>query len=95
MTFASESFDCPCCGAEVRAGASFCRECGASDESGWSDAEEEGFATDDEFDYDDYLEREFSIPRPISPAAQLRRAFVVTIIVLVCLSIVLLSIFGM
>ncbi|MDA1050165.1 MAG: zinc ribbon domain-containing protein [Planctomycetota bacterium] len=95
MPFTSENFDCPCCGAEVSAGASFCRECGASDESGWSEEVEEGFATDDDFDYGDYLEREFSIARPISPGARLRRAFVVTIIVLVCMSLVLLSIFGM
>jgi hypothetical protein len=95
MSFASESFDCPCCGAEVAAGSNFCRECGASDESGWSDDGEEGFATDDDFDYDDYLEREFSIPRQLSPGERLRRGFVVTIIVLVCLSLVLLSIFGM
>lgn len=94
MSFASESFDCPCCGAEVAAGASFCRECGASDESGWNDEEEEGFAIDDDFDYDDYLEREFSITKQISAAARLRRAFVVTIIVLVCISLALLSIFG-
>ena len=95
MSFAAESFDCPCCGAEVAAGASFCRECGASDESGWNDAGEEGFATEDEFDYDDYLEREFSIARPMSRGAQLRRAFVVTIIVLVCVSLALLSMLGM
>ncbi|MEO8497067.1 MAG: zinc ribbon domain-containing protein [Planctomycetota bacterium] len=95
MSFAPESFDCPVCGAEVAAGASFCRECGASDESGWSDEAEEGFATDDEFDYDDYLEREFSIAQPISPGARLRQAFVVAIIVLVCISLVLMSLFGM
>ena len=95
MSFASGSFDCPCCGAEVSAGANFCRECGASDGAGWSEDGEEGFATDDEFDYDDYLEREFSIARPISPGAQFRRAFIVTIVVLVCISLVLLSVFGM
>lgn len=79
----------------MRAGASFCRECGASDESGWNEEAEEGFAADEEFDYGDYLEREFSIRRPLSPGERFRRAFVVTIIVLVCVSLVLLSTFGM
>jgi hypothetical protein len=95
MPFSFESFDCPCCGAEVAAGARFCRECGASEESGWNEEGEEGFATEDDFDYDDYLEREFSITRPMSRGAQLRRAFIVAIILLVCISLVLLSIIGM
>ena len=95
VSSASESFDCPCCGAEVAAGASFCRECGASDESGWNEEGEQGFATDDDFDYDEYLDREFSIARPLSRGARLRRALIVTIIVLVCISLVLLSMVGM
>lgn len=95
MSFASENFDCPCCGAEVSAGASFCRECGASDDSGWSLEEEEGFASDDDFDYDEFLDREFSIAKPISPRDKFRRMFTVAIIVLVCISLTLLSLFGM
>ena len=31
-------FACPVGGAEVRAGARFCRECGSDDSTGWSDA---------------------------------------------------------
>lgn len=95
MPFASENFDCPCCGAEVSAGASFCRECGASDDSGWNLEEEEGFASADDFDYDEFLDREFSIRRPISPRDKLRRMFTVAIIALVCISLTLLSLFGM
>ncbi len=94
MSFTAESFNCPCCGAEVAAGASFCRECGASDDSGWIDESEEGFGRDDDFDYDDYLEREFSIARPTSHSEKLRRIVVATIILLVCVSLVLLSILG-
>ncbi len=95
MSFASENFDCPCCGAEVSAGASFCRECGASDDSGWNLDEEQGFASDDDFDYDEFLDREFSIARPRSHREQLQRIFTVAIIVLVCIALTLLSLFGM
>jgi len=52
---------CPQCGGEVPAGAPVCPECGSSEETGWSEE-----ATADrldlpgrEFDYDDYIEREF------------------------------------
>ena len=31
-------FTCPVCGAEARAGARFCRECGSDDSTGWSDS---------------------------------------------------------
>jgi zinc-ribbon domain len=34
---ARSSFPCPNCGAEVRAGARSCPECGSDDETGWSD----------------------------------------------------------
>lgn len=91
----SETFDCPCCGAEVFADARFCRECGASDDSGWNEDGEDGFATDDDFDYEEYLEREFSITRTPSPGTQIRRVFTFVIIVLVCISLTLLSILGM
>ena len=77
----------------VRARANFCRECGASDDSGWN-VEEEGFADDEDFDYDDYLEREFAITKPKSQGEQLRRTVTAAIIVLVCVSLTLLSLFG-
>lgn len=93
MSFTSDGFDCPCCGAEVVAGASFCRECGASDDAGWNADEEEGFGTDDDFDYDEYIEREFSVVGPLSREAKLKRIF--TVIVLVCISLTLLSVLGM
>lgn len=43
-------FECPHCGEDVLAGAKVCRECGASDESGWN---EDDFG-DDVGDHDDY-----------------------------------------
>lgn len=95
MSFTPQDFDCPCCGAEVAGNARFCRECGASDESGWNLEAEEGFAADDDFDYDEYLEREFGTARPKTGREQFRRAVTVTIIVLVCISLTILSIIGM
>ncbi len=59
-------FICPSCGAEVRGGAKFCRECGASDDLGWDEDghwwEDElptGYTPDDDFDYEDFIGREF------------------------------------
>ena len=53
---------CPVCGAEVPKTARACPECGADETTGW----DEGRAVYDgldlpeaEFDYDDYLKREF------------------------------------
>ena len=54
-------FVCPHCGSDVPAGAAFCRECGASDESGWDDdyGIADGYAPDSDFDYDEFIGREF------------------------------------
>jgi hypothetical protein len=63
-------FVCPHCGAELPAGAKFCRQCGASDESGWNegDAGENGdLAAEDDFDYQDFLRREFPDQAEPSP----------------------------
>ena len=52
---------CPNCGAEVSPNARACPECGACDETGWSEAAESSHLglPDDEFDYDDFVKREF------------------------------------
>lgn len=88
-------FPCPHCGEDVAAGATFCRACGASDEMGW-DGEQwydapSDIEQDDDFDYDDYLAREFpehATPRPASP----RRWLAVAVILLLCLAILLWSV---
>lgn len=36
MSPPADWFTCPVCGAEVRAGALSCRECGSDDKTGWS-----------------------------------------------------------
>jgi len=82
-------FICPNCGAEVRSGKSFCRECGASDESGWNEEFEE-FGNDsptnqseyDGFDYDEFIENEF--PERTERARTWKQWLIVTIIIILC-----------
>ena len=52
---------CPQCGAEVPPRARACPECGSDEQTGWSErAQAEGLdLPDEEFDYDDYVKREF------------------------------------
>lgn len=52
---------CPQCGAIVPPGAAACPECGADEQTGWSEraqAQRLGIP-DDEFDYDAFVEEEF------------------------------------
>ena len=53
---------CPHCGAEVPPNAKACPECGSDESTGWSeDAARENLGLPDEnFDYDDFVKREFS-----------------------------------
>jgi len=52
---------CPCCGAGVPPNAKACPECGADENTGWSeDAGAEGLELPDEnFDYEEFVKREF------------------------------------
>lgn len=62
-----ETFTCPVCGHEVRAGAAACPECGADERTGWNLEEPAwlpdtaGYDTEagDDFDYQAFLRREF------------------------------------
>ncbi len=63
---AEEYFSCPHCGAQVRCGASACRECGSDAETGWAEDADSGLADiptaygrEEEFDYDQFVAREF------------------------------------
>jgi hypothetical protein len=59
---------CPNCGADVPPGAKACPECGADEQTGWSDeARYDGLDLPEaNFDYDDYVKREFggASPKP-------------------------------
>lgn len=57
---------CPNCGAEVPAKAKACPECGADEKTGWSDqayTERLGLP-DEEFNYNEFVEREFGGGKP-------------------------------
>jgi hypothetical protein len=93
-------FPCPHCGARVRAGARFCRECGASDESGWGEDQwshdADGYAEDEDFDYDEYLRREFpEHAPPRSAKAQSKRLLTILVVALVCLALLLWAMFSL
>ncbi len=53
---------CPHCGTEVPEGATACPECGSDERTGWSDQARYDALDlpDQEFDYDDFVAREFS-----------------------------------
>jgi hypothetical protein len=59
---------CPNCGEEVSPRAKACPECGSDEQTGWSEAAQSGGLDlpDEEFDYQDYVKREFSgaTPKP-------------------------------
>lgn len=63
---------CPNCGAEVKPKARACPECGACEETGWSEEAATGGLDlpGEEFNYSDFVEKEFgnkeSKPRGIS-----------------------------
>jgi hypothetical protein len=52
---------CPNCGADVPKRAKACPECGACEETGWSEQGQEADLglPDDSFDYDNFVQREF------------------------------------
>ncbi len=58
---------CPNCGAEVPPKARACPECGADEQTGWSEAARtDGLdLPDEDFDYDDFVKREFGDKRPV------------------------------
>ncbi len=57
---------CPACGEDVPAGALACPHCGSCAETGWSEQARYDALDlpDQEFDYDDFVEREFNPDRP-------------------------------
>lgn len=59
---------CPNCGAEVPPRARACPECGSDESTGWSEETSTGGLDlpDEEFDYDDYVKREFGGQSPVA-----------------------------
>ena len=60
---------CPNCGADVPPNAKACPACGSDDQTGWSDdARAAGLDLPEaEFDYEDFVKREFGDPSPARP----------------------------
>ena len=56
---AMSTVSCPHCGADISADAEFCRHCGSSDADGWRDDFPAG-DEDDGFDYDAFVDENFS-----------------------------------
>jgi len=58
---------CPNCGAEVPPKAKACPECGADEDTGWSEAARtDGLGLPDEnFDHSDFVKREFGDKSPV------------------------------
>jgi hypothetical protein len=83
-----EFFVCPHCGATVQIDATFCRECGSDDQTGWSeDAERTQFDCGNEFDYDEFIEREFPDSNPMSTGESVKKNAVILIVILTCISL--------
>ena len=58
---------CPVCGATVPPKAKACPECGADEKTGWLDEAQTDQVDlpDENFDYDDFVAREFGKPKPV------------------------------
>jgi hypothetical protein len=59
---------CPNCGEKIPRNARACPGCGSDEETGWSEAPQTGGLDlpDEEFDYNDFVKREFdSTPNPV------------------------------
>jgi hypothetical protein len=90
-------FICKCCGAELPGDAAFCRHCGASDESGWgeddfNDDVSGGYGDEDDFEYDDFLRREFPDQAPAEEIT-FKRRLVTAVVWLTCIALLLSSVF--
>lgn len=58
---------CPHCGAEVPKNAKACPECGSDETTGWSEETASGGLDlpDQDFDYDEFVGREFGSKNPV------------------------------
>ncbi|MBC8874117.1 MAG: hypothetical protein H8E44_32155 [Planctomycetes bacterium] len=92
-------FVCPHCGSDVPVGAASCRQCGASDDSGWSDDDygsdgmsSEEYEPDADFDYDEFIRCEFpehAAPGNRRPTTRWFTSLVVVIVLIAFLLFVL------
>jgi len=60
------TFECPVCGGTVPVKAKSCHHCGACEKTGWNEdaSAADGLdLPDDDFNYEDFIQKEFSPPR--------------------------------
>jgi predicted nucleic acid-binding Zn ribbon protein len=78
---------CPICGADVPPDAKACPGCGADEETGWSEKaryDSMGIPTEDEdFDYEEFVKREFEGEKPRRKRQSLWRAVAMLILLLI------------
>ena len=87
---------CPVCGAEVPPEARACPECGADEETGWSErAEAQRLGLpDDEFDYNEFVKEEFGgAKREVRPRGIGTMWWLVAIVLLIVTALYLLRAF--
>ena len=73
------------CGADVPPNARACPDCGADEETGWSETaryQGMGIPVDEEFDYDEYVKREFEGAKPQRKRKALWTAVAIVILLL-------------
>lgn len=74
---------CPNCGVDVPPGARACPECGSDEDTGWSeDAAYDEVGLPEEFDYDQFVEREFGKKGSV-PGGVNRFWWAVTVVLLI------------
>lgn len=93
-------FTCPHCGARVPSGALACRQCGSDAETGWSEDADLWTADipsaegdNDDFDYNDFVAREFPGLAPATTGPRMGRWLAGAIVVVVALAFLLWSLF--
>lgn len=90
-------FICPTCGALVEQGAQSCPECGSDDRTGWSEEARGGDPDiptgygDGDFDYAEFVEREFGQKRGVGSGLSVRGWLMVAAAVALCLLLLLLT----
>ena len=81
---------CPNCGSDLSPNAAFCRECGASDDCGWGEDVEDwsdtesGYSEEDDFDYDEFVSREFPGATSVANPYIFKRALWLIVVLILC-----------
>ena len=91
-------FVCPNCGAELSVEVTFCRHCGASNDAGWGEDENPSdpdlsadWDDDPDFDYEDFLAREFPEHARTRSRRPRSRWLLLAAIALLCIALLLLG----